>query len=35
VRLVEEFLKDANVMANLPGHLFIVEPGRIRCRPAI
>ena len=33
--LVEQFLKDANVMANLPGRLVIVEPGRIRCRPPI
>ncbi len=33
--LVEQFLNDAEVMANLPGRLVIVEPGRIRCRPAI
>jgi predicted nuclease of predicted toxin-antitoxin system len=33
--LVEQVLNDAKVMANLPGHLLIVEPGRIRCRPPI
>jgi predicted nuclease of predicted toxin-antitoxin system len=33
--LVEQFLNDATVMANLSGHLIIVEPGRIRCRPRI
>jgi predicted nuclease of predicted toxin-antitoxin system len=33
--LVEEFLKDAQVMANLTGRLVIVEPGRMRCRPPI
>ena len=33
--LVEQFLNDANVMANLPGHLVIVASGRIRVRPAI
>jgi predicted nuclease of predicted toxin-antitoxin system len=33
--LVEQFLNDSNVMANLSCHLFIVEPGRIRCRPPI
>jgi predicted nuclease of predicted toxin-antitoxin system len=33
--LVEQFLNDAKVMANLPGHLIIVGPGRIRCRPPI
>ena len=33
--LVEQFLNDAKVMANLPGRLIIVEPGRIRCRPPI
>jgi predicted nuclease of predicted toxin-antitoxin system len=35
VLLVQQLLNDANVMANLPGHLVIVEPGRIRCRPPI
>ncbi len=33
--LVEQFLNDAKVMANLPGRLVIVEPGRLRCRPPI
>jgi predicted nuclease of predicted toxin-antitoxin system len=33
--LVEQFLNDSKVMVNLPGHLVIVEPGRIRCRPPI
>jgi predicted nuclease of predicted toxin-antitoxin system len=33
--LVQQFLNDSNVMANLAGHVFIVEPGRIRCRPPI
>jgi hypothetical protein len=33
--LVEQFLNDAKVMANLPGHLAIVEPSRIRVRPPI
>ena len=33
--LVEQFLNDAKVMANLPGRLIIVEPGRIRARPPI
>ena len=33
--LVEQFLKDSRVMANLPGRLLIIEPGRIRCRPVI
>ena len=33
--LVEQSLKDSKVMANLPGRLLIIEPGRIRCRPVI
>ena len=33
--LVQQFLNDTKVMANLSGHLVIVEPGRIRCRPPI
>jgi len=33
--LVEQCLNNAKVMANLPGHLIIVEPGRLRARPAI
>lgn len=33
--LVEQFLNDSKVMASLVGHLVIVEPGRIRVRPAI
>lgn len=33
--LVEQFLNDANVRANLSGRVIIVEPGRIRCRPPI
>ncbi len=33
--LIEQFLKDANVLANLSGRVIIVEPGRIRCRPPI
>jgi predicted nuclease of predicted toxin-antitoxin system len=33
--LVEQALKDADVMSNLSAHLVIVEPGRIRVRPAI
>jgi hypothetical protein len=32
---VEQFLNDSKVVANLPGRLVIVEPGRIRCRPPI
>src|SRR4051794_25473565 len=33
--LIEQFLNDAKVMTNLPGHLVIVEPSRIRVRPPI
>lgn len=33
--LVQQFLSDSNVLANLPGRLVILEPGRIRCRPPI
>jgi hypothetical protein len=33
--LVEQFLNDSKVLASLLGRLFIVEPGRIRCRPPI
>jgi predicted nuclease of predicted toxin-antitoxin system len=33
--MVERFLNDANVMANLEGRLVIVEASRIRCRPAV
>jgi predicted nuclease of predicted toxin-antitoxin system len=35
LRLVEQFLNDVKVMANLPGRLIIVEPGQIRVRPPI
>src|SRR5947209_8702819 len=33
--LVERFLTDGKVIANLAGRLVVVEPGRIRCRPPI
>jgi predicted nuclease of predicted toxin-antitoxin system len=33
--LAEQVLHDAKVLANLAGHLVIVEAGRIRCRPPI
>lgn len=33
--LVEQLLQTADVVANLPGRLAIVEPGRIRLRPPV
>ncbi len=33
--LLEHFLQAADVLANLPGRLAVVEPGRIRLRPAL
>jgi hypothetical protein len=33
--VVEKLSKNAKVMANLPDRLIIVEPDRIRARPAI
>ncbi|MGD0653245.1 MAG: DUF5615 family PIN-like protein [Thermoguttaceae bacterium] len=34
LRLVEAFLNHPEIIAQLPGRLAIVEPGRIRLRPA-
>jgi hypothetical protein len=34
LRLVKIFFEEGNVLAQLPGRLAIVEPGRIRLRPA-
>jgi predicted nuclease of predicted toxin-antitoxin system len=33
--LVEQLLRQKDVIDQLPGRLVIVEPGRIRCRPPI
>lgn len=33
VQLLEGFLREEEVLADLPGRLAIVEPGRIRLRP--
>ena len=34
LRLIVAFLNDTEIISKLPGHLAIVEPGRIRLRPA-
>jgi hypothetical protein len=34
LKLIDVVLGQRNVLANLPGRLAIVEPGRIRLRPA-
>lgn len=34
LRLVESFLRQSDVLAQLPGRLAIVERGRVRMRPA-
>ncbi|MGA2059187.1 MAG: DUF5615 family PIN-like protein [Thermoguttaceae bacterium] len=33
LRLIVAFLKHPEIISKLPGHLAIVEPGRIRLRP--
>ncbi|MGA2799120.1 MAG: DUF5615 family PIN-like protein [Thermoguttaceae bacterium] len=33
LRLIIAFLKHPEIISKLPGHLAIVEPGRIRLRP--
>ncbi len=35
LKLVEQFLNANDILAVLPGRLAVVEPGRIRLRPAI
>ncbi len=35
VNLLERFLKQAELVAQLPGHLVILEPDRVRFRPAL
>jgi predicted nuclease of predicted toxin-antitoxin system len=35
LRLIEQFLNSADVVAALSGRLVVVAPGRIRVRPAI
>ncbi len=32
--MVERFLREAEIVEGLDGHLAVVEPGRIRLRPA-
>lgn len=34
LHLVEAFLRKSEVLGQLPGHLAIAEPGRVRLRPA-
>jgi hypothetical protein len=34
LRLVASFLAEGSVLEQLPGRLAIVEPGRVRLRPA-
>ncbi|MCX8090142.1 MAG: hypothetical protein N3I86_04280 [Verrucomicrobiae bacterium] len=34
LRLVESFVQQTALLARLPGRLAIVEPGRVRLRPA-
>jgi predicted nuclease of predicted toxin-antitoxin system len=34
LKLVDDFLQETQVLSDLPGRLAIVEPGRIRLRPA-
>jgi predicted nuclease of predicted toxin-antitoxin system len=33
--LLERFLKQAEIISQLPGHLVILEPDRVRVRPAL
>jgi predicted nuclease of predicted toxin-antitoxin system len=35
VSLLERFLKQTELAARLPGHLVILEPDRVRFRPAL
>jgi predicted nuclease of predicted toxin-antitoxin system len=35
VNLLERFLKQTELAARLPGHLVILEPDRVRFRPAL
>jgi hypothetical protein len=35
VDLPRRFLKDASLLAALPGRLAVVEPDRVRFRPAL
>ena len=35
VNLLERFLKQTELAARLPGHLVILESGRVRFRPAL
>jgi predicted nuclease of predicted toxin-antitoxin system len=35
VNLLERFLKQTELVAQLPGHLVILEPDRVRFRPAL
>lgn len=35
VNLLERFLKQTELAAQLPGHLAILEPDRVRFRPAL
>ena len=35
VNLLERFLRQTELAARLPGHLVIVEPDRVRFRPAL
>jgi hypothetical protein len=35
VNLLERFLKQTELATRLPGHLVIIEPDRVRFRPAL
>jgi len=35
VNLLERFLKQTDLIAQIPGHLVILEPDRVRFRPAL
>src|SRR5262249_47546937 len=35
VNVLERFLKQANLVKQLPGHLVILEPARVRFRPPV
>jgi hypothetical protein len=35
VNLLERFLKQTELATQLPGHLVILEPDRVRFRPAL
>ncbi|MCS7336894.1 MAG: DUF5615 family PIN-like protein [Verrucomicrobiae bacterium] len=34
LRLLENFLRQSDIVERLPGRLAIIEPGRVRLRPA-